>query len=132
MKGDKLVEGRVQTSAGIGYIRTGWQPDKFLVCILLVKEVPHTMAQNGTRCKSLSTGHSMAPDVCLCKVFGDNSCCVEFQKQVQATAPAVVCSQVSTEHMALDRTERSEVWRWLEVPHASASHPHCPPGHGLV
>ena len=65
----------------------------------------HTIAQNGIWCKSLSTEHLMPPDVCLCKVFADNGCCVELQKQVQAAAPAALYSQVSTEHMALDRTE---------------------------
>ncbi|KAM7327581.1 hypothetical protein ACRRTK_013948 [Alexandromys fortis] len=35
----------------------------------------------------------MPPDVCLCKVFADNGCCVELQKQVQAAAPAAVYSQ---------------------------------------
>lgn len=75
-----------------------------MVCILLVKEVTHAITQNGTQCKSLSIKHLVAPDVCLCRVCGDNSCCVE-QKQVRVVMPAAVYSRVSTEHMALDRME---------------------------
>lgn len=48
-KRDKLVKGRVQELDKWG--KAGNRRDGFLVCVLLVKEVAHTIAQSGIQCK---------------------------------------------------------------------------------